>query len=52
MKTIQSVIPDIMILAGSAAITYGAYLIDEPYGYISAGVFALLIGVLMARIAR
>lgn len=49
MKFIKSVIPDLLIVSGSAGISYGAYLIHEPYGYMAAGLIGLVIGVLLAR---
>lgn len=49
MKLIKSVIPDFLIISGVSGISYGAYLINEPYGYLVAGAFVLVIGVLMAR---
>jgi hypothetical protein len=51
MKFIKSIIPDLMIISGSGGISYGAYLINEPYGYISAGIIGVIVGVLMARSA-
>lgn len=51
MKIIKSLMPDLLILSGSAGISYGAYLIHEPYGYMAAGVIGLVIGVLLARSA-
>lgn len=49
MKFIKSIMPDLLILSGSAGISYGAYLIYEPSGYIAAGVIGLVIGALLAR---
>ncbi len=52
MKLIKSILPDLLIIAGASGISYGAYVINEPYGYIAAGAFMLVIGVLMARTAN
>lgn len=49
MKFIKSIMPDLLILSGSAGISYGAFLIHEPYGYMTAGFIGLVIGVLLAR---
>lgn len=49
MKLIKSILPDLLILSGASGISYGAYLINEPYGYIVAGFVGLVIGVLLAR---
>lgn len=46
----KSIIPDLMIIFGACGISYGAYLIHEPYGYCAAGAFMLITGVLMARV--
>lgn len=42
-------IADILLLAGSAHIAYGTWLIYPPAGYISAGTLLLAGGVLAAR---
>ena len=52
MKFIKSLIPDFLILGGSAAISYGSYLIHEPAGFIAGGVIGSVIGVLMVRAGR
>lgn len=44
--------PDAMILAGSAAISYGASLIYLPAGYIVGGLLTIAIGYLAARGAK
>lgn len=41
IKTIPKLIPDVLALAGTAAITYGAWCIYRPAGWIVGG--ALLI---------
>ncbi len=51
MKLIKSFMPDLLILSGAASLSYGAYLINQPYGYIVGGVIGLIIGVLLARVA-
>ena len=49
MKFIKSIMPDLLIISGAIDMSYGAYLIHEPYGYMVAGVICLCIGVLLAR---
>lgn len=44
--------PDVLILAGSAAISYGASLIYLPAGYIVGGLLAIAVGYLAARGAK
>lgn len=41
--------PDAFMLAGAGGVSYGAWLVYEPAGYIAAGALALVAGVLMAR---
>jgi len=50
MRFIKSIMPDLLILSGAAGISYGVYLINEPYGYCAAGAFMLITGILMSRI--
>jgi hypothetical protein len=39
-KTIRAMIPDALMIAGSALIAYGAYQIFEPAGFIVGGALA------------
>ena len=39
-------------LLGVAAVSYGAYLFSEPFGFIIAGAFALLFSFLSSRAAE
>lgn len=41
--------PDALALAGAAAISYGAALVYEPAGYITGGMLALGLALLVAR---
>lgn len=53
MRLIKSLIPDLLILSGAFAVSFGAYEIYQPAGYICAGIFSVVIGVVMAmNIAR
>ncbi len=49
MKLIRTLLPDVLMLAGTAAVSYGAWLVYEPAGYIVAGAITLVFGVLGAR---
>lgn len=52
MKNIlTSVLPDVLMLAGAGGLSYGAWLIFEPAGFLVAGTLALIGGVLTARVA-
>ncbi|MFT0532260.1 hypothetical protein ACMHYJ_05405 [Castellaniella hirudinis] len=50
MKFLASLLPDALMLAGSAGVSYGAWLIYEPAGYLVAGLLALAAGVMCARV--
>lgn len=52
MKSILSAVPDALILAGSASVSYGAWAIYPPAGWIVCGVFALAAGIVLARSAE
>jgi len=45
----KSVIPDILIISGIGVVSYGFYLINEPYGFIVAGILTLAVGIASAR---
>lgn len=48
-KVAASWSPDAMMVAGAGGISYGAWLIHEPSGFIVGGVLLLTAGVLAAR---
>lgn len=48
-KTIRGLAPDALMLAGVAAISYGAALVYAPAGWIVGGGFAFAFGLLAAR---
>jgi hypothetical protein len=41
--------PDALMIGGAGGVAYGAGLVYFPAGYIVAGLFALLAGLLLAR---
>lgn len=49
MATLRVLLRDLTGLAGLAAVSYGAWLIYEPAGFIVAGAFAAALAVLTAR---
>ena len=42
-------VPDILLVAGASSLSYGAWLIYPPCGFIVAGILLLLAGILAAR---
>lgn len=50
--SLVSAAPDGLLLGGAAAISYGAWLIYAPAGFIAGGALLIAGGVLMARGAK
>ncbi len=42
-------VPDLLMVAGAAAVSYGAWLIHPAAGFITGGVLLLVAGVLASR---
>lgn len=42
-------IPDVFLIAGAASVSYGAWLVYEPAGFIVVGVLALIAGIRTAK---
>ena len=42
-------VPDLLMLAGAASLSYGAWLIYSPAGWITGGLLLLVAGVLASR---
>lgn len=51
MKTIKAIVPDVVMIAGWAGVSYGAWTVYEPAGFIVGGVLAIMGGIVMARAA-
>ena len=49
MNKLTSILPDILMIGGAAALSYGAGLAWLPAGYVVAGLLLLAAGVLTAR---
>jgi len=47
---LQSMLPDALMVAGTACVSYGAWLVYEPAGFIAGGVLLVTAGVLTARV--
>lgn len=48
-KIVTSIVPDTLMIAGAAGLSYGAWLIYEPAGFLVAGLLVLVAGILSAR---
>lgn len=42
-------LPDALMLGGAGGVSYGAWLVYGPAGYVVGGLFALVAGVVLAR---
>lgn len=49
MKKLTAALPDAMLVAGAAAVSYGAGLLHPAAGFIAAGVFLIAGGLQVAR---
>lgn len=49
---VQSVVVDLMVLAGSGLVTYGSWLVYAPAGFIVPGVLLLVVGMTAAVVRR
>jgi hypothetical protein len=50
-KIITSMLPDALMVSGSAGISYGAWMVYPPAGFLVAGALLLVAGILAARVA-
>ena len=48
MSSLKKLIPDLLVVAGAAGVSYGAWEIFPPFGYIVAGAFAIYAGLRLA----
>lgn len=44
MKALKSLLPDLLIVAGAAGVSYGAWLAWSPSGFIVGGALTLIAG--------
>lgn len=49
MNRLRAALPELLIPAGAAAISYGAWCIYPPAGWITGGALVLLVGIAAAR---
>lgn len=45
----RGAVPDVLMLGGAASVSYGAWMVYQPAGFVTAGLFALAGGWLTAR---
>jgi len=48
-KTIPQIVPDVLALLGAISISYGAFLIYKPLGYIALGVMLISAAVIVSK---
>jgi hypothetical protein len=48
LERIAKVLPDVLLVAGAAGVSYGAWLAYQPAGYIVAGALAIVAGLKLA----
>lgn len=48
----KSWLPDVLMMSGASGISYGAALVYEPLGYVVGGVFALIAGLMLAKVGK
>jgi hypothetical protein len=49
LKIVPKLIPDILALIGAIAISYGAYLIFVPIGFITLGIMLIASAVILSK---
>lgn len=49
IKTISGWLPDALMVGGAASMSYGAALVYTPAGWLVAGLFGLVGGIVLAR---
>ena len=47
-KLLNKFLPDVLLVAGAAVVSYGAWLAYEPAGYVVAGALAIVAGLKIA----
>lgn len=49
MKQINSMLPDVLMIGGAVALSYGAWLVYPAAGFVVAGLLSMAAGILSAR---
>lgn len=49
LQILKAAIPDLFLIAGSAGVSYGAWLAWSPAGYIVGGALVIIAGLQLAR---
>ncbi len=50
LPRLKSLAPDVLLVAGAAGVSYGAWLAYPPAGFIVAGVLAIVAGLKLAAV--
>ncbi len=45
----KALAPDVLLVAGAASVSYGAWLFSPPLGFLAAGAFAIFAGLKLAK---
>lgn len=45
MSFLKKIVPDVLFVAGAASLSYGAWLIYPPFGFMVPGAIAVLVAV-------
>lgn len=52
MRNLKAWLPDVLLVAGAASVSYGAWMIYPAAGFIVCGALAIYAGVSLARVSR
>jgi hypothetical protein len=50
MKNIKAALPDVLLIAGAGAVSYGAWMIYPAAGFIVYGLMSIAAGIKLARV--
>lgn len=49
MQQLKSVLPDLLMVAGAAGVSFGAWLAYPPAGFLLGGTLAIVAGIILAK---
>lgn len=52
MNKLRAVLPDILMTIGAFTVSYGAWMVYQPAGFVVFGAFLLVAGVLAAKVSK